>query len=77
MDIQISWCCVERLSGEMQCSYLLTPDREPTADQVLCGEPMSFIGLTYVWVRGDLQGQKGLENSCVTKAQPRMGQLRS
>lgn len=57
----LNYTCVTNFSwGET----ILTLNREPMTDQsqdtteVQCGGPMSSVGVTGVWVRGFLQGQK-------------------
>ena len=61
--------CGKTFSGETQYTHLLTPDRDPTTDQstetteIQFGEPVSFIRLIDVCVRGYLEEKNDLETA--------------
>jgi hypothetical protein len=55
-------------------THMSTHPRQRTHDRPKCGyKRVSFIGVTYRNVGEDLQEQKWLRGSCITKAQPSMG----
>ena len=53
----------------MYFSQIENQSKNTTKDHL--GEPINFIVITYkIWVRGDLQKQKCLKDSCITKSPP-------
>ena len=63
----------------MQHTHLLTPDSDPMRDQntdtmkIQCGQPVSFIEVTYRTMDKELQEQKWLKD--ITQAYPSMGDI--
>lgn len=58
---------------------LLTPDAEPSTDQIYLWPKSNLVNqwallelLTGIWMKGYLQEQKSLKDSWITKAQPNM-----
>lgn len=79
MDL-VSWIAIGHYcQGEIN-KCLLTPDRDSTTHQVrippksnLVNQCVLLVLLIRIWVKNYLLGQKQLRDSCITKANPSMG----
>lgn len=72
--------CDKTFPAETRNTCLLTPDRKKLMidqsteiSKVQCAEPMSFIEVTGIWVKGYLQEHKWLKDSYFTKFHPCLG----
>lgn len=67
----VHMCCVDKHFLYRWNACLLTPDREPTKDQI----PPTFNFLNHEFYSTDFQEQKWLKNRFITKVHSRMGEM--